>query len=106
MHACVQHTLSHNLGIVMVCVLVLRRLGTVSRFTIRNWTKTSKICFGRVFVKWSAMLCLPAMDVLNAEVPLSNPVGEPKVSHVHALRPLPVEFVIGEAQGDSVVDAE
>ena len=61
MHACVQHTLSHNLGIVMVCVLVLRRLGTVSRLTMRNRTKTSKICFGRVFVKWSAMLCLPAM---------------------------------------------
>ncbi len=47
-----------------------------------------------------------AGNVLNTEVPLSNPIGEPEVSHIHALRPLPVELVVGEAQGDSVVDAE
>ncbi len=61
MHACVQQTLFYNLGVVIVCVFALGRLDPVCKFTIKNGTKTSKICFGRVFVKWSAMLYLPAM---------------------------------------------
>ncbi len=58
---CIQHTLSYNLNIEIVLVLTLDLDFSVSKFTIKNGTKTLNICFGRVFVKWSAMVYLPAI---------------------------------------------
>ena len=47
-----------------------------------------------------------AGDVLDAEMALAYSVGEPEISHVHTLGAFPIELVVGETQGDCVVDAE
>ena len=47
-----------------------------------------------------------AGDVLHAEMALADSVCEPKITHVHTLGSLFIELVVGETQGDSVVDAE
>ena len=47
-----------------------------------------------------------AGDVLNAEMALVDSVGEPKITHVHTLGSLFIELVVGETQGNGVVDAE
>ncbi len=47
----IQHTLSHNFGIVIVVVLTLGLVVSSSKLISKNGTNMEKIFFGSVFVK-------------------------------------------------------